>query len=50
MDYSFRAPQPQIVLYAGGQHQAGTKIVRRFAGSQPGGRLRPWATLPTTPL
>src|SRR5271154_1567410 len=50
MDCSFRAPQLQIVLHAGGHYLAGTRIVRRFAGSQPGGKLRPWATLPTTPI
>src|ERR1700676_374707 len=48
IDCSFRAPQLKIGLYTGGQHQADTKIMRRFAGSQPGEKLRPWATFPTT--
>jgi hypothetical protein len=33
IDHSFRAPRPIFEMYAGGQHQADTFTVRRFAGS-----------------
>jgi hypothetical protein len=48
MDSSFRAPHLKVDLYASGQRQADTKTMWRFAGSQPGEKIRPWATFPTT--